>query len=290
MYDAVKVRLVHNTIANNDSVAAAGEAFTVIDPVTLNIDPNITEPQDGAGIAARAHSNALVAAGNTHNNPLRRIGEFPLDPQKDLPGNVANWPDRFADNIVWQNRQFFFFVDASSGCTPGDPNCTSTFGVCPDVSGALLCPGGNEVVYNDLGVLGTAGVLTGTANLVTPDPWTAPVHPDEGTLFVAEYFNGARSSIFQPEINTGIQTPAAFDEGGNFIRLKYGPLALHDDATPADGDAGVLWGDYHIVGTSSAVDAGSTANLSMFDDLDNDFDQEPRPSGAGVDIGADEDQ
>jgi len=39
--------------------------------------------------------------------------------------------------------------------------------------------------------------------------------------FVRPYVNGARSSVLQPELTTAIQTPAAFDEGGNFIRPVF---------------------------------------------------------------------
>ena len=245
MRDSVNVRLVHNTIANNDSMATAGEAFA---PGS----PNQSTPQDGAGIVARDHSTELGAAGN--------VGTF-------------SDPDEFADNIIWQNRQFFFWVDDSSGCTPGDPSCVSTYGVCPDVTGGLACPGGNTVVYDDLSAglacaPGTSCILTGT------DP-----------LFVTWYVNGDRSSVFQPEVVTGIQTPAAFDEGGNFIRLKYGPLSLNVDfdiVTP-----GVQPPDYHIRGDSPAIDAGDDLT-GTYPDLLFDFDLETRPSGTSVDIGADE--
>jgi large repetitive protein len=258
LQDAVDVRIVHNTVANNDSVATAGEAFT---PGS----PNQSTPQPGAGIVARTHSTTLAAAS----------------------GNVGTFssPTEFANNIIWQNRQFYFWVDETSGCIPGDSQCTSTFGLCPDVSGDLDCPGGNEVVFNDLAVIGAGSFPKGTTNLLTPDDWDGPAYPS--TLFVAEYFNGARSSVFQPEINTAIQAPPAFDEGGNFIRPKFGPLSLFYDEVPNDGEPGLLFGDYHILGVSTAVNEGTNFN-AQYPSLGTDYDGQARPNGAGVDIGADE--
>jgi hypothetical protein len=151
---------------------------------------------------------------------------------------------------VWQNRQFYFWVDTTSGCTPGDPGCTSTYGLCPDPAGLLACTGGPAYPqFSDLGVIGAIGALAGTDNLLT----------GFDILFVSEYFNGARSNVLQPEINTGIQVPAAFDEGGNFIRPGFGPLSLT--------------GDYHILDGSLRRRHDAGGGLTI------DFDSEVRPQG-----------
>jgi hypothetical protein len=255
LQDAIDVRIVHNTIANNDSLATAGEAFAPN-------SPNQSTPQPGAGIVTRTHSTGLLAAGN--------VGTF-------------SDPSAFADNIIWQNRQFFFFVDDTSGCTPGDPGCLSTYGLCPDLSGGLVCPGGNAVVYDDLAVIG-AGTLA--CDPLASCILTGGADP----LFVAEYVNGDRSSVFQPEVTTAIQAPPAFDEGGNFIRPQFGPLSLYDDATTPDGDPGVLFGDYHIQLSSPAVDNMNAVDLTgTYPELESDIDGHSRPSESDlVDIGADE--
>ena len=265
-----------NTIANNDSLATAGEAFPPG-------NPNQSTSQPGAGIVSRKHSPGLLTA-------LEILDGF-------------SDPSAFDNNIVWQNRQFFFIV---ADGTPGDPGSTGTWGLCPDIGNTLGlgCPdpdgpaGPNDPVFDDLAVIGTAGSLSGLANLVTPDPWTAPGPTDPSTLFIAEYFNGARSSVFQPEITTPIQAPPAFDEGGNFIRPQYGPLALFDDPAVNDGDPGLLFGDYHVISGSGAINAGAPiwdiyGDTSIWDDaLWWDFDGEgrPAPNPSNGDIGADEEQ
>ncbi|MDH3327614.1 MAG: hypothetical protein OEM01_00080 [Desulfobulbaceae bacterium] len=248
LQDSVNVNIGHNTIANNDSLATAGEAFS---PGS----PNQSTAQPGAGIVSRVHSTGLAGASAS-------VGTF-------------SSPVSFTDNIVRNNRQFFFLVGDG---TPGDPGNAGTWGLCPDIGGtiaALTCPGGNNPVYNDLGVIGTAGLFPGgTYNLLTPGTPT--------DLFVAEYFNGDKSSVFQPEITTAIQAPPAFDEGGNFIRPRFGPLALYNDANPGDGNPGNLFGDYHILSPSEALNAG----WSTIPETDIDGDDRT----ASPDIGADEAQ
>ena len=71
-------------------------------------------------------------------------------------------------------------------------------------------------------------------------------------------------------------TPA-FDEGGNFIRLRFGPLTLTDPA-------GNPFGDYHTQTDSPAKDAAWNTGVR------DDFDGEPRIGGGNNvnDIGADE--
>ncbi len=248
LQDAVAVSIRNNTLAHNDSLATAGDAFT---PGS----PNQSTPQPGAGMVSRAHTTALAAI------PGAYIASF-------------SSPTAFSENIVWQNRKFYFWVDATSGCVPGDSSCTSTYGLCPDVSGALTCPGGNTIVFDDLAVIGATGDLTCSSCVQTG---TGGANP----MFVSEYLNGARSAVVQLEINTGIQAPAAFDEGGNFIRPGFGPLSLYDDMATPDGDPGTLFGNYRIQSGSTAANA-ATRGISP------DIDGDTRPTTGQSDIGADE--
>jgi hypothetical protein len=95
--------------------------------------------------------------------------------------------------------------------------------------------------------------------------------------FVAEYVNGARNDIIIVEGTTSMNATPAFDEGGNFIRLRFGPLTLTDPA-------GNPFGDYHITSASSALNRASNTGVP------DDFDGEPRIGGGNNvnDIGADE--
>jgi hypothetical protein len=246
--DAAKVVIQHNTIANNDSTATTGAAFPLG-------SPTLSTGQLGAGIAARGHSQALLLA----------------------LGAIAGFSNpTLVDNIVWHNRTFRF----TGVGTTVDPNLgTSWFGLCPAVGGdAANCDAtvvgdwsGADAYYSDLAVIGTTGDLTCTSCIVTGDP---------DPVFVSEYATGGRvPTINQPEQQT-IFTPAAFDEGGNYIRLRFGPLTRWDTGT------GALFGDYHIQGASSAIDGATTGDPAY------DFDGEARPSGQGnepdPDIGADE--
>ncbi|GAB6906389.1 hypothetical protein DESC_600083 [Desulfosarcina cetonica] len=245
LQDAVKVRIFHNTIANNDSLGTAGSAF---------LDPNQSTPQDGAGIAARAHSPLLLATG-------RPIGTF---------ANPA-----LQDAIVWHNRQFFFRIAAGN---PVDPAGGSVWGLCPDIGGAITglgCPS-NAPVYSDLGVLGADGSLNPISSILTDTVGYDPSNLTADPAFTRPYINGARSDVFQPEITTAIQANPAFDEGGNFIRPNYGPLTLVADPNVSPN---LLW-DYHIEPGSPAVNAGSIATPATDIDGDN--------RTASPDIGADE--
>lgn len=258
LQDSAKVNIIHNTIANNYSLGTAGEAFTS--------GPNQSVAQPGAGIATRRHSSQLAGLSGTTG-----LGTF-SDPQLE-------------NTIAWHNQKYFFFVDTASNCVPGDTQCTSTFGLCPAPPGAvsypLNCPAiPGYQIYDDLAVVGQQeAVLACDSNSCITSAGQDP-------LFVLPYLNGARSSVLQAEATT-IQTPAAFDEGGNFIRPNYGPLTLIAD--PANDPLQLLT-DYHIQSGSPAINTGINRNSISPIKLAEDVDGALRPQGTQVDIGADENE
>jgi hypothetical protein len=100
-----------------------------------------------------------------------------------------------------------------------------------------------------------------------PYPANQAVDPD----FVSEYVNL-------------LEATTIIDEGGNNINIRF---------TPFPGSPEVEASDYHITGTSPAIEAGAPVTfVPSMPDLEAllalDFDDDPRPIGADADIGADE--
>jgi hypothetical protein len=250
LQDAVQVNILHNTVAHNDSTATAGEAFT---PGV----PSVSNPQGGAGIASRVHGTELAAL-------LTNVADQLQNPD---PG-YSN--PQLVNNIIWQNRQFYFQVNDT------DP-ANVLYGLCPDIDNiGLGCD--TAPVFNDLAVLpeGT-GALNPTFSLLTDTTGYDGTNFTGDPLFYAEYFNGNReSTITLPETTTAIAPTVAFDEGGNFIRLRYGPL------TETRLDNGQPYGDYHIYSGSPAVDHGDDLGIT------DDFDGLGTRTDGSMDIGADE--
>lgn len=240
LQDVVKANVANNTVANNDSTATAGAAF---------IDANLSAAQP-AGIVSRAHSTLLF---NT-------IGNGAAVSQYKREFSNPNMPN----NIVWHNRSFFWQITSPT-----------SYELLPRAASP----------YWDLAVLGTSSpahqlspsfsLLTdlagyGGAGNITGDP-----------DFVAETFNGDRGQTIQmPELTTSIATAAAFDEGGNWIDVRFGPLTLWD-CTQAGCP---LIRDYHLQDGSPAEAAGNwTTGVPLVD-----YDGQTRPFPQSPDIGADE--
>jgi len=257
LQDTAKVNIIHNTVARNDSTATAGEAF---------IGPNTSAPKP-AGIVARVHTPGLAAA-IPATYPQYRVFSNP----------------QLVNTIVYENRSFYFDVN-----TTVDP---------PDYR---LFPAATP--YDDLAVLGAAAgsKLSPKNNLLTTltgvrgESYTGNGNITTNPLFVQQYFNGSRTgSIVTPELTTP-QAPPAFDEGGNFIKIRFQPLTLYRvtdqgvllTTAPCTGTP-CLFGDYHIQSGSPARNFGTTGFTGTFPDLTRDFDGENRPQGTAPDIGADE--
>ncbi len=267
--DALKVNILHNTIANNDSMATAGAAFA---PGS----PNQSTPQP-AGVVAWNLTQSTATIPGLFNV----IGNLPAA----LPYKLAYANPKLANNIIWHNRSFYWAVD------PIDP---TLYGLYPAIAPSFA--------DTDLAVLGAVGSLAPTYSLLTNAAlYGSATNISANPLFVSEYQNGAPGQTIQapttPELTTAIFTAPAFDEGGNFIDAHFGPLTLNNPTT------GVLIGDYHLQAASPALGMGSSLasliappafTLPVAADLveailvDYDGQSRPTPILSNPDIGADE--
>ncbi len=212
---------IFNNMIFNNVAALAGGGISLQDSARVNIVNNTIANNDSTATAGDAFAPGSPSASTPQPAGIvSRAHSAQLAAASGMVGTFSN--PLLQNDIIWHNRSFSFFLDDTT-----DP---PTFGLVPNV-------GTGEIpIYWDLAVLGTTGTLTPLNSLLTggADP-----------MFVAEYLNGDRGqTIMQPEITTSIQAPPAFDEGGNFIRLRFGPLTQTIyDTTLSEW---VLRGDYHI--------------------------------------------
>ncbi|MDP3400065.1 MAG: hypothetical protein Q8R97_02985, partial [Brevundimonas sp.] len=142
------------------------------------------------------------------------------------------------------NRSFYWAI--SNATVP------STFGLVPDIGA------GQAAVYSDLAVLGTpaqgtwpdyvnagADKLNPMNSILTSTTGYDASNSSAAPGFVAEYSNGDQGqTIQQPELTTSLATAAAFDEGGNWIDVRFGPLTPYR-LCPTPGTC-PLYGDYRL--------------------------------------------
>jgi hypothetical protein len=221
-----------------------------------------------------------------------------------IPTDWLTFSDpELVDDIVWHNRSFYWtnYDDPATalienGLVPAtcltptdplnDPTCDVAVVAADDYSDDLAVVNGTTEVLDPSYSLLTDNLLNsvyiGVNGNITGDP-----------LFINGYLNGARNNLNQAEFTT-LATAAAFDEGGNFIQVSFGPLSLVQPDTNPNNPEGPLF-DYHLTtannpnNRSPAIDAGSPSVVAGTR-LDLDIDNDARPQGGGIDIGADEAQ
>ncbi len=271
--DSVEVHVVNNTIAHNDSTATAALAFTPGFPNQSSAQP--------AGIVSRTHTvdmaTLLQGATIPTNGGAGRAEEYRTFSDADV-----------RNNIVFGNRSFFWlnYDDPSTtlvetGLFPA--NCTGAPVGC-DLN--TVAAYSDDIAVMD-GAVDTGELMFTRNNLLTDNADNQAeynVRQNVFTLnpaFVNPVFNEGKDGLNIVEF-TVLQTAGAFDEGGNFIQVAFGPLTLVQ-SEPNPGTAPTLY-DYHIGAGSPAIGAGQ--NVGGL--LSTDFDGDPRPNGNVNDIGADE--
>lgn len=199
LQDAANLIIQANTIAHNDSVAVS---------VNTGVGTGMTTQQP-AGVVSRGHNGALAAAS----------------------GQAFSSPDVFANNIIYENRTFYWSQTAA------DDPLNEQGGVLPNVAA------GDPAQYWDLGVLGAAAACLGPAD----SRLTSFTYP----AFDACDYTGNGNSTGLPGFTAAyfneIIAAAAADEGGNFVQLYYTPLAVIGDYADTVVDAGK---DYIVPATA----------------------------------------
>ena len=199
--DAVRVRIVNNTIGFNDSYATAGDAFTA-GPGT-----NASTPQPGAGVISYAHSPLLAAiVTSTFSDPV-------LD-----------------NDIIYQNRSFFWQINPATGVGALQPsaapwnfsdvavigiagaftprNCIFTGGADPMfVSGWFNGPSGLPIIPENTTPL-TAAAADEGGNFIDVrfGPLTR-INPNTGTPY-----SDLHISAGSPAINAGLNVLSLYPE------------------------------------------------------------------------------
>ncbi|MBW2091355.1 MAG: right-handed parallel beta-helix repeat-containing protein, partial [Deltaproteobacteria bacterium] len=233
---------INDNMIDNNITGLAGGGISLQDAANVSITDSTIAHNDSTATASPAFT---VGPLTSTQQPAGIVSRAHVTA---LTGTFSN-PVTFTGNIIWKNRTF-----------------TWDGGLQPDISA------GGTPVYWDLGVLGavgqmnpTAGILTSLTGLdgVTYDGSNSTADPS----FTEAFFNGARGALILPEPTTGIQTAIAFDEGGNFIDLRFGPLSLVGDYTSTSG-----------VGAAGTVGALAFKNSSVSSDSGE--------SGGGCFIGA----
>jgi hypothetical protein len=154
------------------------------------------------------------------------------------------------NNIVWHNNSWFFDGEAP----------TPTLAANPDGQ------------YWDLGV---EGGTVGTQDLEPQNSILSALTGPDGVSYVGNGNLASDPQFVSWYVNI-IEATTVIDEGGNNINIRF---------TPFPGSPEVAGSDYHISAGSPAIDTGATLTDSL---VALDFDNGPRPVGAGFDIGADE--
>ena len=241
-----QINLFNNMIVNNVAGMAGGgvslqdslNTYVVYNTIANNdstatagaaFAPNsgnrYSEPQP-AGLVAHGNSGSLASA---------------------VPGNNGTYSIPYLrNNIIWHNRSFHFQETIV--------NNLPSYGLVLDGYDDLAAPGntGGDSPRYSLFSAGYSGP-SHSSNILTDDAG-----------FVNAQVNQPRGSTVKPnEPTTALDVAVAFDEGGNFIQVRFGPLTPTGDNPYAAADPGSGYAvplDYHLIGGANAIDAG-TRNL-----------------------------
>lgn len=228
LMNAVRARIINNTVAHNDSTATVGAAFSVPNSPTTSV----AQP---AGISSDDNSrNATLT-----NNVIWENRAFNFSA-------AANSPTGFQLNPV------------VTGCGGNGVNANywdlGVIGQSQSTPALRLNP--------------TYSVLTSTVGYAGPTLHNTSNNPRFATSYCnsARFIAPAPPAVPAPTVPFTMQAAGTLDEGGNWVEVRYGPISLTDPLNPGTpGTVKPPVGDYHIKAGSGAIDAGTTAGAPNHD-------------------------
>jgi hypothetical protein len=261
--------------------------------LTNNMVVNNVAGYSGGGVSLQNAARADIINNTVaHNDSTATIGatfSLPNSPTTSKPqpagisSDAASRNATLTNNIIWENRSFFFSAAAQS---------PTGFQLNPVVTG---CGGASvNANYWDLGVIGQPqaapgqklnprySVLTSTVGYANQNNLSAAPMFLKPYCNVARFVGPALPEAPAPTVPFNMQASGTLDEGGNWVEVRYGPISLTDPLNP--GSPGILKppvGDYHIGAGSTAINRGTMVGAP-----NHDFDGDKRL--LLIDIGADE--
>jgi len=276
MQDALKVRLINNTIISNDATASAGVLFKTLAAPMASVPPPNCDPgtQPGATCPPDVNNTStnqpagVVTMQNTPNMTAA-LADLPTLPgpggrKLDCPnghGYVGASCERvslpmLANNVLWKNRAFHVEVgDLGTGQQNQQsvvtlvPSLNQTFtGMCATLGTANGAPGsGGPVNYWDIGVRGDLSGPTGHESgyrmfpqysiLTSGDYATANNVLGSDPAVLADYCNGSRLPPEGGGTFAGYNAPAGRAETTGL----YPVFALNQAVVAATVDEGNNW-------------------------------------------------
>ncbi len=252
------ISIVDNIIVNNVA-GYAGGGIALSNTGSIVIDHNTIANNDSTASVGAAADPANLST--TLDQPGAGISSFAHT--ETIAGQAFSAPE-LVNNIIWHNRMFHMEIGTA---------LPQTLTLVPNIGAGAL------PVYSDLAVHGALGQLNPMSSVLTDITGYDASNMAADPKFLLGYQNGSVGSVAnqgEPAALTAANVAGAFDEGGNFIDLKYGPVSLglsnyHLDGNPA--------------APSPAIDAGSALANPL---LTKDYDGNNRPTNLVADIGADE--
>ncbi len=288
LIDSVKVNIVNNTIASNDTTASSGVLFNTLGaPLASSSGPTCTAncgtasaPQP-AGVVSIPHSSILLA--NLPSTVICPTGH---------PNCKAVSVPVLYNDIIWQNRSFQIGVGSLGNGTLNQQNIVTLYNAALPFTSSTVhgtsvasqattgqCVAGSQ--YWDVGVRGDTGPANHTSGVTLAPAQSVLVNgatlysgltlhnSSTNPLLVSQYCNGSRvppenggagwqvppgiSDATVPNPVFNLSPAATVDEGNNWVNLNWGPLSEVRPSTESNPATETLLGNYAIATTSPAT-------------------------------------